>query len=199
MELTEFMRKLRERSVESFENGICVLMESTEEEDVNFALSLSNERYDDVCSELVRKTASTTTLKIFAKSDHWCIRVSVAENTKTPKEVLMQLAKDDEWQVRKAVAKRSSSVTLVEVLAELAKDKSDGVREAVAENAHTPKEILLKMVEDEDRWVRQGIADNLNAPTEALIKLAKDNDEVIRNIAVHILKYRQKDEEEVTL
>ena len=40
---------------------------------------------------------------------------------------------------------------------------------------------------------------NLNAPTEALIKLAKDNDEVIRNIAVHILKYRQKDEEEVTL
>ena len=199
MELTEFMRKLRERSVESFENGICVLMESTEEEDVNFALSLSNERYDDVCSELVRKTASTTTLKIFAKSDHWCIRVSVAENTKTPKEVLMQLAKDDEWQVRKAVAKRSSSVTLVEVLAELANDKSDGVREAVAENAHTPKEILLKMVEDEDRWVRQGIADNLNAPTEALIKLAKDNDEVIRNIAVHILKYRQKDEEEVTL
>ena len=98
MELTEFMRKLRERSVESFENGICVLMESTEEEDVNFALSLSNERYDDVCSELVRKTASTTTLKVFAKSDHWCIRVSVAENTKTPKEVLMQLAKDDEWQ-----------------------------------------------------------------------------------------------------
>ncbi|NOY89430.1 MAG: hypothetical protein GXO93_08625, partial [FCB group bacterium] len=56
------------------------------------------------------------------------VRMNVAEDKKTTKETLIELAKDNDWVVRKALAENTN--TPIETLNELAKDKKRRVREA---------------------------------------------------------------------
>lgn len=86
------------------------------------------------------------TLRAWAKDDNEELREAVAQNPNTPVDVLVELSVDPYWGVRYDVA--SNPNTPIEVLRVLAKDDSDvgnggfDVREAVAANPNTPPEIL---------------------------------------------------------
>jgi len=76
-------------------------------------------------------------------------------NEDTDKEILSQLAKDEDWYVRAAVAKNKNANK--EILEQLARDERRDVREAVARNKNTVKEILELLSVDENYEVRKAI------------------------------------------
>lgn len=92
------------------------------------------------------------TLRILAK--HFCDKISlrVAENPRTPKEILRDLARDSNADVRVAVAGNPSTEKVVLVL--LAKDNDIVVRHGMAQDLNTPKLILKELACDENGWVR---------------------------------------------
>ena len=106
------------------------------------------------------------------------VRKKVVKNPNTPAEILRKLAEDENMNVRYVVAMNPS--TPVEALRKLAEDKNWEVREKVASNSNTPAEILRKLAEDEDRDVRYKAAMNPSTPAEVLRKLAEDEDMNVR-------------------
>ena len=101
---------------------------------------------------LENKNASPEMINELVKDEDWRVRKEVAKNPNTPAEVLRKLAEDEDWLVRKEVAEHPS--TPIEVLRKLAEDEVENVRYAVAENPRTPVDILRKLAEDEDWLVR---------------------------------------------
>lgn len=85
------------------------------------------------------KKSSPKLLASIAQDSDWRIRLAVAENPKTPPEVLRSLAFDTAM-VRSAVASNSS--TPQDVLARLARDIEYIVREAVAANPEASPEVI---------------------------------------------------------
>jgi hypothetical protein len=93
-------------------------------------------------------------------------------------EKLAELARDEDSEVRRAVADNRS--TPVELLTQLAQDAAYGVCYAVARNPNTPAEALTKLARDENWDVRYCVAKHPNTPAEVLAELAKDEDEAVR-------------------
>jgi hypothetical protein len=91
-------------------------------------------------------SCSPQLLEAMAKSEIDRIRLRVAENPKTP----------------------------VDILELLVSDKSPDVRVAVGTNPSTPAHISYRLAFDEDLNVRLGLADDLNTPIELLEKLMND-------------------------
>ena len=105
-------------------------------------------------------------------------KLNLLENKNASPEMIEELMKDEDVEVRKAVAKNSS--TPVDILMRLADDEDRNVREEVAINPNTPVELLRKLAMDEDEHVRWGVIRNPNTPTEVLRKLAEDDDCIVR-------------------
>lgn len=82
-----------------------------------------------------------------------------------------------------------------EALAKLAKDDDSDVRFAVAENANTTAETLAKLANDNDCSVRCAVAENANTTAEVLAKLAKDEDCDVRCTALGNANLAMLDEE----
>ena len=65
-------------------------------------------------------------------------------------------------------------------LIELSKDDDSDVRQAVAENINIPIAVLIELSKDNYYYVRRTVAENINTPIAVLIELSKDNDYYIR-------------------
>ena len=108
-----------------------------------------------------------------------------AANTKLcPLEVLIELFRNEDTDVRCSVARHPN--TPAEVLTILSKDLDWPVRVFVAENPNTPIRILTEL--SKDNWyVRCSVARNPNTPTEVLFELSKDSSGYIRNL-IYLIK-----------
>lgn len=105
--------------------------------------------YGDVFDNYVKagsQSCSAEMLKAMAHSEVNKIRLRVAENPKTP----------------------------IDILESLLTDKCADVRVAVGTNPSTPGFLSYKLAFDEDPNVRLGLADDTNTPIELLEKLAED-------------------------
>jgi len=89
-----------------------------------------------------------------------------------PVEVLVVLARVDDWQVQWTVARLRD--TPADVLWELAESENPAVRGAVAGNLWAPLELLEKLAEDEDWTVRGCVATNSSVSDAVLKKLLED-------------------------
>ena len=87
-------------------------------------------------------------------AEHHCdkIRLRVAENPKTPADVLWSLSQDPNHDVRIAVAANPSCESTVR--SRLAQDSDVIVRHGMAQNISTPAEILRMLADDDNGWVR---------------------------------------------
>jgi len=82
-------------------------------------------------------------------------------------------------------------LNLPQLLSRLAKDEDFFVRKEVAKNPNTSKKTLSELAKDKNWAVRATIAENPNASKRTLSRLAKDKDEDVRMIAVKNLKQRK--------
>jgi hypothetical protein len=96
------------------------------------------------------------------------VRKGAASNPNTPAEVLTELAKDSNWNVRCRAASNPS--TPAEVLTELAKDSDCDVRRGAAFNPSTPAEVLTELAKDSDCDVRCRAASNPSTPGSVVKK-----------------------------
>jgi len=87
-------------------------------------------------------------------SEHYCdkIRLRVAENPKTPPDILWSLSQDANHDVRIAVA--GNPACEQSVLDRLAKDADVIVRHGIAQNILTPLSVLQLLADDDNGWVR---------------------------------------------
>ena len=105
-------------------------------------------------------------------------KINLIESDSTSPEMIEELAKDEDVDVRNKVAENLN--TPVDILTKLAEDKDAGVRWRVARNPKTPVEALRKLAEDEDLYVRREVAKHPRTPVEALRKLAEDESSDVR-------------------
>jgi len=96
---------------------------------------------------------SSADLQELASSESMVIRRRVAENERTPVEVLSTLAKDKSAEVRMAVA--SNKVTPSSLLVTLMSDASPDVRYWMASTSYIPKHLLRQLADDENPNVAQ--------------------------------------------
>ena len=80
--------------------------------------------------------------------------------------------------------------TSKEILTTLSTDKNMYVRWNVADNPNTPEEVLTILSTDEDNSVRYNVANNSNTPTEVLTILSTDEDWYVNKRAVLQLQQR---------
>ena len=69
------------------------------------------------------------------------VRVAVAQNTRTPREILTKLSKDESLMVRQAVAQNPS--TPPEVIDQLAQTSDEMIFEALLRNSRMPETVTL--------------------------------------------------------
>ena len=105
-------------------------------------------------------------------------KINLLESDSTSPEMIEELMKDEDVEVRKAVAKNPS--TPVDILKKLTDDKDKDVRKEVAKNPKTPVDILKKLAGDEVVDVRWEVAINPNTPVDILRKLVEDKDCIVR-------------------
>lgn len=98
--------------------------------------------------------------------------------SKLTSEVLMDLAKHADVDVRRCVAE--SQFTPIDAFELLSKDKKDLVRFTVAENPAAPVEVLRRLANLKDEFIRHSVACNTSTPLEVLKKLAIDTDPFVR-------------------
>ena len=110
---------------------------------------LGARQYGDVLTHYVKagnQSCSPLLLEKLAHSEIDRIRLRVAENPRTPMDILQLLASD----------------------------KNPDVRVAVGTNPSTPAYLSYGIALDEDPNVRLGLADDVNTPVELLEKLMED-------------------------
>lgn len=100
-------------------------------------------------------------------------------NENTPVEILVNLSKSSDPDVRSNVAWNTN--TPAETLIELSNDPDPDVRSGVARNKNTPVEIIVKLSKDSDPQVRADVAWGINTPDYILEQLSKDENEWVRS------------------
>jgi hypothetical protein len=126
-------------------------------------------KYNKATSEEILQYYKANKNNTDNKTNH--IRCSIADNSKTPQSVLVELAKDHYNGVRFNVARNRN--TPQSTLIELAKDKDNSVRYSVATNYNTPPDTLAEMAKDSDPKLREYVAINPNTP-KSIHNLAYD-------------------------
>ena len=125
--------------------------------------------YEEVSPEL---------FTILARDPDRYVRISVAGNTKTPREALAALAIDKDGWIRSLVAGNWN--TPPETLADLAVGGGIDIRIALAINRNTPQKTLAVLAGDKDEIVRYKVVGNEKTLPETLAVLAGDKDEGVR-------------------
>ena len=129
-------------------------------------------RLDAVC-ESNGMTSPRKKSEILDDQEFHRIRIMIASNPNTPPAVLNYLTRNAaESDVLERVAENPRSP--VELLAVLAENEHARVRAAVAENLHTPEDVLAVLINDADPDVRYRLAENPNVGESLLEKLAAD-------------------------
>jgi hypothetical protein len=116
-------------------------------------------------------------------------RCSLAADRFTSTEVLIELASDPSYRVRREVA--GNLAAPAEVLQQLAGDHSSQVRIRVATNPSTLPEALAALSEDESSIVRQRVAGNAASPVAVVARGLADRTAEVRTTAVWALAQRQ--------
>jgi len=136
---------------------------------------------------------STQQLRELADESDWQVRQAVAMNRKTPSDVLEKLARDPVQDVRIAVCTNLSTTEPVFFI--LAKDPSEQVRSVVARFEYVSAAVLASMSNDSSTDIRIEVARNWNTDIPTLEKLSKDEFEEVRNMALHSINDRKKQEQ----
>ncbi len=103
-----------------------------------------------------------------------CGRASVAMNPECPPKLLMELAKDEKWEIRYRVALNpGSSSEILEALVggsypEYLEDLADFIEATVALHKNSSAALLAKLAVSDDPIVRTAVACNPNTPSAAL-------------------------------
>ena len=122
------------------------------------------------------------------------IRIHLALNINTPKEILKELAdckEDFQNQDYECLdIKRSISLNPkipYETIKKLLNHTDDSIRHNLALNLQTDSESLKILSNDKDYWIRSAVAENKNTPEEILKKLSNDEDYRVRvNLAQNL-------------
>lgn len=120
-------------------------------------------------------TSKEFKIRLASGSISWRMRVDLAKDTSTSKEILIILSEDE-------------------------CEENDYIKAKVAENPNTPKEILTKLSKYPWYVVKGWVAGNINTPKEVLIELSKNKEWYIRcrvaknpSTPLEILKILSKD------
>ena len=108
---------------------------------------------------------------LYLKNAHY--HYSIARHKNTPQNILLELSKNEDADVRSSVAHNIN--TPIEVLIQLSKDKDLSVRVSTARNINTPIKILKSLYNEDNVFVRLAIASNTNTPNQILKELLNDN------------------------
>jgi len=125
-----------------------------------------------------RDEATVEVLVSLAKDNDWHVRRRVGQNPSTPVKVLAELARDEHRDVRLAVAKNPHTPTAM--LVAFSKDEHWRVRKAVAKNPLNLAGVLEGLANDERFEVRKEVASNPSPPVAVLAELAKDDEYQVR-------------------
>jgi len=115
-----------------------------------------------------------------AQGNDWAKRLA-ARHPFTPTETLRNLARDEDWRVRQAVA--TNLRLAVDVLSHLTSDTDADVRRAVVAHPQATEEILERLSVDDQQDIRLQVALHPRAPLLALSILLADHDEQVRQAA----------------
>lgn len=114
-------------------------------------------------------------------------RTRVASYPDLPGGLLAMLARDEAFEVRRAVARNPG--TPGDVLRGLAEEWA--CRFALGANPGAPPELLARLTREWDPAIRRAVARNPAAPTVALSGLARDADPRVRSAATRTLRGRE--------
>jgi len=98
----------------------------------------------------------------------------LADNRHTPYEMLAELARSDDADIRRRVGRNAVSPEAVVRI--LARDSRWNVREGVAMNEAAPDDVLIALSGDRSAAVRRAVAANPGAPQPVLKVLSADDD-----------------------
>ncbi len=115
--------------------------------------------------------------------DYWVLEDDPDTLAEESAETLVELATDEDWYIRRAVALNPH--TPPDILVRLAGDEDADVRRGAAENPHTPLDTLAVLVSDNDHSVRKAVAHNERISREMLDGLANDKSAAIRRVVAH--------------
>lgn len=122
-------------------------------------------------------------LRKLAREQDKRVREFIASYPATPKQVLLELAHDEEVSVRLELL-RNTNIS-ADLLGELATDKEKKVRSAVLSHPKTSVDTFRKLAEDKSRDIRRFIASSNRTPVDVLCKLAGDNSADVRERVVY--------------
>jgi hypothetical protein len=122
-------------------------------------------------------------LRFLAKEDgDWRVRLAVAKNSATPAEVLQMMTERSER--RDVLCEIGANPhTPADVLMYLAGDEYWPIRKWVATNPSTSSALLIALGKDRTPAVRVAVAGNRSTPRAALDKLLKSRVEEVQNAA----------------
>lgn len=89
------------------------------------------------------------------------VRMGMAERA-TSREEILKFSKDEDWNVRAAIAR--NQFTPIDILIDLSKDKDEFVRRNVMKRQEMPEEILAEGAKDVSLTVRRRVLENKNCP-----------------------------------
>lgn len=119
-------------------------------------------------------------------TDNWANYIKVGSHN-CSKQLLADLAHSPVERIRIRVAENPR--TPLEILEILAADKNADVRIAVGTNPSTPPYISYGLAFDQDANVRLGLAEDMNCPMELLEKLAEDTNPYVSCRAAQTKEY----------
>lgn len=125
-------------------------------------------------------------LRASSYADKWTNYIKAGGQNCYP-HLLAELAHSEVDRVRIRVAENPR--TPIEILEILATDKNPDVRVGVGTNPSTPAQISGRLAFDEDPNVRLGLADDLNTPIELLEQLREDGNPYVSCRAAQTLEY----------
>lgn len=139
--------------------------------------------------------------------DENSIRLGLANNTKSPEDLLMALANDGEDRVRDAVGRNSAATPKVlSVLVNLKDEDNVFIRRAIVNHPNVTPDILKRLAEDSSMLVRLSVANDQDVPAEVLTSLATDEREEVRaaiaanrNTPPEVLRNLANEEEEISV
>lgn len=139
---------------------------------------------------------SAEDLQILASSELPTVRRRVAENKRTPADVLASLSRDKSAEVRMAVALNKS--TPESIVTKLACDENVDVRHMIASTSYVPKHLLRQLAEDANPHVAQrakvmlaGLESKVGRMVSVFEFLSEDHAMLASRLQVLIEKYPQ--------
>jgi hypothetical protein len=162
-----------------------------------FEFTLNVSQSKNACNEMtvpifhtLAKSSKTPTnmLAQIATTDDQQVQIALVNNVHTPMSIIKMLSASRFSKVRATIAKKRD--TPLDILLALSQDKEGCVREEIASHPNTPVLILTQMQADHYFDVRRNLIRNPNTPYSVLKTLASDKYTIIASEASGALRER---------